>query len=367
MKFTCTKENLFSSLSITSRAANKTTNLPILSNILLRATKTGLELTATNLEVAIVTTLRGRVEKEGVVAVNARLITEAVSFFSSDQVEMELEDTNLVLRCGKHRTVIRGTAADDFPVIPEVTGGSEFTIPSQELKQALERVGFAINPDENRPEIAGVYFNNQTDKLVVVGTDGYRLAESVVDKISGSGAKQFIVPLRAIQEVIRVLDNAPEEIKLVVTDNQVAWFAGDSRVSSRLVAGQYPDYQQIIPRESTTQIVVGRDELVRAVRAAGLFVRAGINDVKLSFEPSAKSVKISSTNSQVGENADELEAKSATGQPNEIVFNYQYLLDGLQAINTPQVVLEILNPSSPGVIKPHQAEGYLYIIMPIRQ
>ena len=367
MKFICTKENLFSSLSVTSRAANKTTTLPILSNILLRATKTGLELTATNLEVAVVTTLRGRVEKEGVIAVNARLITEAVSFFSANQVEIELEDTNLVLRCGKNRTVIRGTAADDFPVIPEVVGGSEFIIPSQELKQALERVGFAINPDENRPEIAGVYFNVQTDKMVVVGTDGYRLAESVVDKVSGNNTKQFIVPLRAIQEVVRVLDNAPQEIKLVVTDNQVAWLAGDSRVSSRLVAGQYPDYQQIIPREFSTSMVVGREELIRAVRAAGLFVRAGINDVKLGFDPKSKTIKISSTNSQLGENTDELEVKSASGQPNEIVFNYQYLLDGLQAIGTNQVVLEILNSNSPGVIKPHQVGGYLYIIMPIRQ
>ncbi|MBI5465964.1 MAG: DNA polymerase III subunit beta [Candidatus Kerfeldbacteria bacterium] len=367
MKFVCTKENLFSSLALTARAANKTTSLPILSNILLRATKAGLELTATNLEVAVVTTLRGRVEKEGAVAVNARLITEAVSFFPNNQVELDLEGTTLTLRCGKHRTIIRGVVTDDFPVIPEVVGGSEFIVSSLELKRALERVEFAINPDENRPEIAGVYFSAQANKLVVVGTDSYRLAESTTSQVKGSGTKQFIVPLRAAQEVVRVLDNTDEEVKLVVTENQVAWFVGDSKVVSRLVAGQYPDYQQIIPREFSTNVVVGREEFVRAVRAASLFVRAGINDVKLSLDPGQGLMKISSANSQLGENMDELEIKGGGGQPNEIVFNYQYLLDGLQAVGTNQVILEVVNPNSPGVVRPDKEEGYLYIIMPIRQ
>jgi len=369
MKFSCTQENLSLGLNLVSRVANRNATLPILSNILLRTTKTGLELIATNLEVAVVTTVRGKVESEGVITISGRLISETVALFPHERVDLTLEEQNLTLQCGRHHTVIRGVAADDFPVIPGVIGENNFTIPASKIRQALNSVSFAVNPEEGRPEIGGVYIKASPNSLVVVGTDSYRLAEYTINDVVGiKNSHQLIVPLRTINEVARVLEGAgEEEVRVAVNDNQIAWEVGDTKIISRLVAGQYPDYQQIVPQNTVTKITVARDELLRAVRGASLFVRAGINDVRLGFDPNKQLLQISATNSQVGETTTELAPQSISGQVGDIVFNYHYLIDGLQALSTKDVTLELVNSTSPGVLRPTNQTDYLYIIMPIRQ
>jgi DNA polymerase-3 subunit beta len=370
MKLSCTQENLYNGLSVVAHVANRNATLPILSNILLRTTKTGLELVATNLEVAVVTMVRGKIEQEGAVAINARLITESVSLFPKEHVDIELKGTDLVLVCGKHHTTIRGTVADEFPVIPELGGGGGITTTAGDLERALTQVVFAINPDENRPEIAGVYFTSTNKGMVVVGTDSYRLAECLMPNISGkTNLDNFIIPLRAAQEVMRVMGGVEggTEVEIINNETQTLWRLGETKIISRLVSGQYPDYQQIIPKDFVTKVVVLKDELLRAVRAASLFVRAGINDVKIDLDPQNKIIKISSTSTQLGENTTEFNLVSGEGGINEIVFNYQYLLEGLQAITTKEVVFEAVGPKNPGVFKPNNENGYVYIIMPIRQ
>jgi DNA polymerase III subunit beta len=370
MKLSCTQENLYSGLNTVAHVANRSATLPILSNILLRTTKTGLELVATNLEVAVVTIVRGKIEQEGAVAINARLITDSVSLFPKEHVDIELQGTDLILNCGKHHTTIHGTLADEFPVIPELGSGGGITTTAGDLESALTQVVFAINPDENRPEIAGVYFARTAKGMVVVGTDSYRLAECLMTNIGGkTNLDNFIVPLRAAQEVMRVVGGAESdtEVEIINNETQTLWRLGETKIISRLVSGQYPDYQQIIPKEFTTKTVVPKDEFLRAVRAASLFVRAGINDVKIDIDPQSKIIKVSSTNTQLGENTTEFGLVSGEGGANEIVFNYKYLLEGLQAITTNEVVFEVVGPKNPGVFKPNSEAGYVYIIMPIRQ
>ena len=365
MKFSCTQENLNSGIQLVSRVAARGVGLPILSNILLRATQGGLELIATNLEVAVVTTIRGKVEGEGLVTIQGRLLAETIGLLPKDRVDLEVEGTNLTIRCGKSRSVIRGVAADDFPVIPEVQKGTKVSLPAAGFAQALESVLFSINPDEGRPEISGVYVGSKNDKLVLVGTDSYRLAE-YTSKLNGEGFEGFILPLRAAQEVARVVGSEPEAtLELLVADNQALWQLGDTKVVSRLIAGQYPDYEQIIPKSFTTTAKVSKADLTQAVRAASLFVRSGINDVRLKLSE-AGAVQVSSANSQLGENLNEVGAK-VEGQDNEIVFNYRYLLDGLSAIHEDSVELSVVGPNNPGLLKPSGGQNYLYIIMPIRQ
>ena len=369
MKFSCTQENFNTGLSIVAHVSSRSANLPILSNILLRTTKVGLELVATNLEVAVVTTVRGKVDGEGAITINSRLLTDSVSLLPKERIDLDLQGTDLVLRCGKHHTTIRGVPADDFPVIPEVTAHDGITLATPELEQALSSVTFSVNPEEGRAEIAGVYFEQSARGLVVAGTDSYRLAEYVVAEVKGtSNLSKFIIPLRAAQEVARVAGVSGEaEVEIVTNDTQALWKFGETRIISRLVVGQYPDYQQIIPKNFTTQVSVSREGLLRAVRSAALFARSGINDVRLVINPSGKTITISSANSQLGENTVELEATSASGEQNEIVFNYRYLLEGLQALATSAVELEVVGPKNPGLLKPQGLSGYLYIIMPIRQ
>jgi DNA polymerase-3 subunit beta len=369
MKFSCTQENFNTGLGVVAHVASRSANLPILSNVLLKTTKSGLELVATNLEVAVVTVVRGKVEGEGAITVNSRLLNDAVSLLPKERIDLEVQGTDLTLRCGKHHTTIRGLAADDFPVIPEVaaSGGAGFA--TTNLEEALSGVVFAVNPEEGRPEIAGVYFEQSARGLVVAGTDSYRLAEYVVENTKGKlSLEKFILPLRAAQEVLRVASTSGEaEVQVLTNETQALWQFGETRVVSRLVAGQYPDYQQIIPKNFATKIQLSREELLRAVRSAALFARSGINDVRLGLNPDNKTLVVSSANSQLGENVVELPLTSAEGETNEVVFNYRYLLEGLQAIGESEVVLEVVGPKNPGVLKPKDSASYLYIIMPIRQ
>ncbi len=348
-----------------SHVAARGAGLPILSNVLLRATPGGLELTATNLEVAIVTTIRGKTDGAGSITIQGRLLTEAVGLLPKERVDLELDGTTLAIACGKSRTVVRGVPADDFPVIPEVVGGTKINTEAAGLARGLDGVMFAINPDEGRPEISGVYVSARDNKMVLVGTDSYRLAEKTMP-YQGSEFQGFILPLRAAQEVSRVLAQSPEAtLELTVSENQALWQVGDTRIVSRLIAGQYPDYQQIIPQSFATTTKLNRNSLTQAVRGASLFVRSGINDVRLVMN-SKNGLVVSSVNSQLGESSTELEAE-VQGQANEIVFNYRYLLDGLQAMGGEAIELAVVGPTNPGLLRLAGKEDYLYIIMPIRQ
>lgn len=368
MKFTCTQENLNKGLTIVSRLVGKTLSLPILENILLRANKSGLELQATNLELGVTTIVRGKTELEGEVLSPAKLLYETVSLFPLSNIDLSVRENSLDLKNSKQKISIRVLPTEDFPVIPQLEGGEVVKINTVELKEALNQVCFAVNPDESRPEISGVYLTPHPSGMVMVGTDSYRLAESVLLKKTGGLKKGVVISLRAAHEIERILNDETDEFtQLTFSDSQVLCEVGDTKITSRLVGSDYPDYKAIIPTQFATTFLVKKEELIKAVRVAGLFVRSGINDVKLMVSPEGKTLSVASANSQVGEQLTELTTTEAVGENMEIVFNFKYLLDGLQSIHTEMVWVGLVSSKDPGVFKPKSADNYQYIVMPIRQ
>jgi len=368
MKFICTQENLIAGLNCVSHITNKNTTLPILNNVKLVVNKNGLEISATNLEQAVVTTVRGRVELEGGITVPARLLVEAVFLLNKENITLELNNQDLVVKGGKNRTVLRGVPVDDFPVIPQPENGLLVEFPSKGLVNALERVNFAVSLSDSRPEINAVYLYIKENNLVVVGTDSYRLAQVTLplpNKLTELGS--LLLPVKTSQEVVRLFAGSDDLIRLLLNDNQVVWQQGEVRIISRLVTGQYPDYQQIIPEQTNTNLQINRNELIQAVKAASLFVRVGINDVRLEVDTNQKSLIVSSVNSQLGENTSQLTPCLIEGETIQAIFNYRYLLDGLLAIADEEVVLGLVNSNSPALLKPTKQADYLYLLMPIRQ
>lgn len=369
MKFTCTQENLNRGLNLASHIANRNTTLPILNNVLIKATGGVINLSTTNLEIGIAAQLRGKVEKEGEFTVQAKLLTDYINLLPRENVELELDDQTLYLKCGKYKTFIKGVAATDFPLIPEMERKESVTLKSGDLKNALGQVVFAVALDESRPEISGVLFSFSGKTLTIVGTDSYRLAEKKV-KLNSSTAedKKLIIPLRTLQEVHRILIDSPdEEITIYLNDNQILFkLNNEVELTSRLVEGQYPDYQQIIPTMSKTKAKVRTAELNRVVKSVSLFCKPGINDVKLDFKTDKNELVVSAVNSAVGENLVTVEAE-LTGDDNEAVFNYRYLLDGLNNLDSEEIEIELVSAATPGLIKPVKRDDYLYIVMPIRQ
>ena len=368
MKIICTQENLNKGLGAASHIASRNVTLPILNNILIKASKGMIKLMATNLEMGISAVIRGKIEREGEVTIQARLIADYINLLPRENVELNLEGDNLNIRCGNYKTFIKGLAAGDFPLIPEIEKKGEIVIEAGDLKKAIAQVMFAVTLDEARPEISGVYFSFSGKTLTMVGTDSYRLAEKKVNLKNGETEnKNIIVPLKTIQEVYRILsDDFGNEVGLFVNHNQILFRFNEVELISRLIEGQYPDYQQILPDNAKTQAKVNINDFMRVIKSASLFCKPGINDVKLAVLGEKKSIIVASLNSSVGENVVNVEAE-VSGEDNEAVFNFRYLLDGLNNLDVAEVNLELISGNAPGVLKPAGDATYLYVVMPIRQ
>lgn len=369
MKFTCTQENLYRGLSVVNHLAGKNTTLPILNNVLIRAEDGTIELSTTNLEVGIKCQIRGKIEQAGAFTAQARLLTDYVNLLPKQPVNIDLQDNEINVSCQSFETKVKGVSADDFPLISSVSTENQFTIAPGEFKTALNQVLFAVALDETRPEISGVLFSLDKQQLTLAATDSFRLAEkalTVENTSKDKEAKRFIVPYRTLQELNRVLDQ-DEDGKLTVgwSDNQVYFSFGGIELISRLIEGQYPDYQQIIPNHFKTEVLLDAKQFLQVVKSAALFCRAGINDVHFIVDAEKKLVEVRAANSQLGENKGSLEAE-ISGDANEIIFNYRYVLDGLNAMDADKVRLKLIDKYNAGLFVPEGQAGYTYIIMPIK-
>ncbi|HEX9664359.1 MAG TPA: DNA polymerase III subunit beta [Patescibacteria group bacterium] len=367
MKFTSTQENLNQGLMIVSHIAAKTTSLPILNNVLIKAGGGVIQLETTNLELGVTCQVRGKVEAEGSFTVGAKLFADYVNLLPRENVNIELNDQTLKVSCKNYQTKINGAPAEDFPLIPQLEKKEPAKLKIADFKKALSQVVFAAALDETRPEINGVFLNFKGNKLTLAATDSYRLAEKVLNLDQGlAGDKNLIVPLRTFQELQRILTDGLEgdTIEIYLGDNQILFLFNGVELISRLVEGKYPDYKQIIPTDFKTTAVASVSELAKVIKTASLFCRTGINDINLKVIPNK--VTVSSANSQLGENRTEIETETS-GDDNEIVFNFRYLLDGLNNIDTNEVELKIIDPNSPGLLKSREGQDYVYIVMPIKQ
>ncbi|PIP66848.1 MAG: DNA polymerase III subunit beta [Parcubacteria group bacterium CG10_big_fil_rev_8_21_14_0_10_41_35] len=365
MKLSCTQENLARALAQVCPVATKGGTLPILSNILLEAKEGALRISATNLEIGISAIVRGKIIEEGTFTVNGRLFFDYVNLLSSDTVSLELEADHLRARSGRSQTKIHGLASEEFPVIPSMEAKNRYALPVADFSGALSQVLFSVAYSDARPELSGVLMKFDEKILTLAGTDSYRLAERKIElKQAASQSHQIIVPLRTVQELARVLGHEEGEIAISANENQVLFSFGEVELTSRVISGTFPDYKEIIPKNSTTQVVLDKDPLVRAIKSASLFCRQGLNHV--SFQFSQDKILVSSSSSQVGENMVEVPAK-IEGKDVDIVFDYRYVLDGLHAIAGSEVSIELEGASAPGVFLPKEKDSYLYLVMPIKQ
>lgn len=374
MQFTCTKENLSYALNLVSSVAGKQSNLPILSNVLITVTDSAVELSATNLEIAVKAHLRAKVDSSGSFTVPAKTLGEFVGLLSGDQVQVRQEENELVIEGGRSNTKIKGMPGEEFPVIPEFTEGKSFSLDRNSLKNALAQVVFAASKNEIRPELSGVYFGfggGEKGGLTLAATDSYRLAEKRLAVAQGNDEVSCIVPARTAGEFIRLLSLAEGSEK----ETNVRFFVGESQVAlrydafeltSRLIAGRYPDYAQIIPNEFKTTAMFSKSQMVSSVKAASLFATTGVNAVNMKLNPSAQTATLSSTSTQAGAYESQLDIQGE-GQENAIVLNHRYLLDGMAHLDGDEILIQMNSGDAPCLLRSKEDADYLYLVMPIRQ
>ncbi|MFA6146498.1 MAG: DNA polymerase III subunit beta [Patescibacteria group bacterium] len=371
MKFSCLQENLSQGLNTVSHLAgiNKS-GLPILNNILISTEKGGLKLSSTNLEIAIETIIRAKIEEEGTFTVPSQIFNNYINLLPLGEVlNLEIKDNELIIEAKNQTAKIKGSSSEEFPIIPQIEKKEKIIIESKILKDALEKIIFTISPNEIRMEISGVLFtlNYPKDKnLTIVGTDSYRLAEKsiVLKELSVKEIKNIIIPAKTLQELLKIIKNE-DNVEIYLLENQILFIYQNTELVSRLISGIYPDYKQIIPQNFKTKTLLNKDDFLKTVKAASFFTKSGINDIFLKLIAKKNQVQISSLNNQVGENKAVLEGE-ISGEDNEIVFNYRYLLDGLINLGGEEVNIEVTNDNTAAVIRSVSDESYLYLIMPIK-
>lgn len=371
MKFSCTKENIKEGLQAVAHIAGKHVNLPILSNVHIKAGDSTITLATTDLEIGITTTVRGKITETGEFTVSAKLLSDYIALLPNERIDVSLKGSELHITCGSYHTKIKGESPEDYPVIPSVEDGTPFSLPLNVWQTAISEVSFATASNETRIELSGVYVSLSAEAITFAATDSYRLAEkTIAGSFSTQEQKGIIIPTKTLQEVLRFNAAAANNDKVTCTlsDNQILFQHGPTSLVSRIIEGRYPDYRQIIPEKAQqkTKVRVNRQELIRAIKAAALFSPAAVNDVHLDFPHAKKSVVVSAINTQSGESTSEV-AGVLEGDDNGVVLNYRYLLDGLSHITAEDVEFSMSDATSPCVFTGVGEKGYLYVVMPIKK
>jgi len=375
MKISSLQENLKTGLFMVSHIAGKNVNLPILNNILIKAENGNIKLVSTDLEVGITTTVRGKIEEEGIFTVDSKILNDYVALLPNKKIDIVKNNLKLELKCDNYQTTIKGQEAEEYPLIPQIEKNEHYKVKIDDFKKAISQVIFAVSTSEVKIELSGVLFSFTSEKLILASTDSFRLAEKEINlKTNNNEEKKIIIPAKTLQEVLRILSSlkneelkdGEDEITFYISDNQVLFILGNTELVSRLIEGQYPDYKQIIPIKPKTKTIINKSEFSRAVKAASLFSKSGVNDINLDFPSGKNKIIITSVSGQSGENTTELDAK-VEGSDNGIVVNFKYLLDGINNIDGENILIEITDGDTPCVLKNEDNDLYTYIIMPIKQ
>lgn len=356
----------------------KNLNLPILQNVLVKAEGGIIRFTATNLEMAVNCTVRGKVEEAGEYTIPSKLFFDYVSLLPNETIRIETQDQNARVECGSHKTKIHGLGASEFPLVPRVEGEQSFQIPVEEFKRSLSQVLFAVATNESRPELTGVAFSffshDGEGRLTLASTDSYRLAEKTIPIVSQvNDAFAIVVPSKTLHEVNRILSvfkddvELPSSLTMHLSNSQLVFMYGPVELISRTIDEKYPDYKAIVPSQFQTHTEIDREDFVKAVKTASLFSRTGLNDVVLVLDPEAHQLAVSAADATRGDNTTNCSA-NVDGQRNSVTVNYRYLLDGLQAITSDQVIFEMIDAGNPCLLTPKDTvDAYRYVIMPIKQ
>lgn len=362
MKLQVTQENLNHALNSVARVANSRGTLPILANVLIKTSNNRLSLSATNLDIAITHYIGAKVKEEGSITVPARLMQDLVSSLPDGVIELNLEETKLQVTTDKYQSTVNGIVADDFPSMPAIKDGKAWSVKSGLFKKALQQVVFAASNDETRPVLTGVLIQTQNDKLHMAATDSYRLAEKQLG--ANKQAVNLLVPASSMNDLLRVLDDEDQDVKITSDNQQVLFQVGDIELVTRLVDGKYPDYHKLIPSAFATSAVLKRADLVNITKVSSLFARESAGSVNIEIDSKAKQISIHSTASQLGENTASAPAK--TSGSGSITLNSRYLLDALNVLAGEEVSFGFNGKLEPTLISDPANPDYQHIIMPLK-
>lgn len=365
MKFRCERDTLLEGVATAQRGvASRTGSMPVLSGLLLTVTPGVLELVGTDLELTVRVRVPVDADGEAAGVVPARLLADIVRQLDSSTVELELSEEDVHIAAGRFATTLRTFAATEFPRLSE-TSAPGVRVDARTFAEGARQVVSAASRDDARPILTGVLFTASGERLRLVATDSYRLALRDLEGVSVLDEGQnVLVPAKGLGEVQRLLTSADGEVEVVLGERDVVFRVGSSEVTARMIDGDFPNYQQLIPSGYPNRLTVARDPLHAAVNRVRL-VGQGRDTAPIRLAMRTDGLELSAIAQDVGEAHEWVEAKY-DGEDLVVAFNPQFLLDGLDAAGSTEVVLESTDPLKPAVLRGTDSPDFLYLLMPVR-
>ena len=377
MKISCKRQDLSRGLAMVGHAVSTRSTLPVLANLLLTTEGDHVRLSATNLEIAITCRFPARIEEEGSTTVPAKLLTDFVNALESSDIELGPlpgGTQGVRVRGGTSEANIRGMDPSEFPAIPQIEGSEKpLVLDVGELRGMITQTTFAAATDDARPVFTAVMARARDGKLTFAAADTFRLAVRTTQLPGDEGrSEDLLIPSRTLNELSKIMPSeGTVEVFTATAASQVVFRAPGVELVSRLIEGQFPNFDAIVPKGFTTRVVMPTDKLRSASKVAALFAKSesASNTVKVAVTPGQDGltpgvVTLQATNDELGDSTGTVDA-TVDGPAVNILFNIKYLIDVLGVIDTPEVALELNTAQSPGLVKPLGNDQYLYVIMPL--
>lgn len=364
MKLSIARSELLEALNVVSRGMSARSTLPILSGIHISAAGEAVVFQATDLEVSVKHSAAALIEEEGQTVIPGKLLSDIVRSLPEAAVVLEKDKDIVAVRCQQSSFTLRTLNPDDFPKFPEIAVNKTISLPTNTLASMVKKVGRAVSRDETRAILTGVLFSVEGPILKLVATDSYRLAvvERVLEEPVGEDI-EVVVPGRALDEATKIA-GPNSTVKIGVSENQIVFEFGDSTFVTRRIEGNFPNYRQLIPKETETFAEVSTQELLSAVKRVSLMALHN-TPLKLSIRSEDQTLSLSATTQDVGDASEDVMVK-AEGKDVDIAFNHTFLLDGLNSVPEEIVKVEVQSALKPGLLKSDGEEQYLYLLMPVR-
>lgn len=368
MNIECVQEKLKESIGYMERIANKHMTLPVLSCLLFDASqKNSLTIKATNLDLGIEITLPVKTTETGIVAVPAATLNSfLINSMSDDRgVILETNQGNLKISTARNSSLIKTQSHEDFPSIPKVTSENTFSMNAGDFVKGLKSVWYSSSVSSIKPELSSVYIYCDGEFVVFVATDSFRLAEKKVKIKKSKDFGQILIPFKNIPDIVKVLESINDEVEVTLDKNQISFTYKGLYLVSRVIDGTFPDYKQIIPKTSSTEVIVLKHDLVNSLKLSNIFSDK-FNQINIKIDPSSKICEIRTKNSDIGENLTKLDS-AITGDTIDINFNYKYIIDCFQSIDSDSVSLVFNGLNKPMIISPVSDTSFRYIVMPMNR
>lgn len=362
MRIITNKNILMNSINIVQKAVPSKTTLPILEGILFTAESGKLTLTSTDLELGIETSIDVDVIEAGSLVMASNTIGDIVRKLPDSDVEIVTKDNFIVVKCEGSEFEILGLSKEEFPELPSIDKDHELTMPAPTLKEMIRQTIFAVSNDEIRPILTGALLEVTGEKMTMVALDGYRMAVKTSNILNNKSIKA-VIPGKTLSELGKILDDTEGTVNIFISKNQILFNTGDTVITSRLLEGEFIDYQQLIPDEYKIKIKTKRTEFLDACDRAALFARESNSNIRFEIFDDIMNIR---SNSEKGNVHEELKI-TKDGDDLEIAFNPRFFIEALKVINSEEIEAEFTTGVSPSIIRPVGDMDFLYLVLPVRR